>query len=228
MKKALYMLVVTALLAAACAERKPAPETHGTPQGKNLPGDSALYGLACDGSTDSILIFLQRSCDSLDTFNIINAREEQHVLGYARVGDELAVILKDDSTREAAMVVNISALQKQWCYMVHPTLRHQPSHPLPDSIMQKIMAPREYGIRLMRGGSAFSFGSQRRNNEPTPLVDFPAQKRYTAWHLFNGRLVLETDSAARQTPDTATILQLRRDTLVLRFADHEQTYYRKK
>ena len=59
-------------------------------------------------------------------------------------------------------------------------------------------------------------------------VDYPALKRYTQWHLYNGRLVLVPDSARSEAPDTATIVLLRRDSLVLRFNDHEQAYYRNK
>ena len=65
-------------------------------------------------------------------------------------------------------------------------------------------------------------------------VEYPAIRRYKEWRLYNGRLVLTTDSirlpkgkkGAPET-DTADIIQLRRDTLVLKFKDHEQGYYRK-
>jgi hypothetical protein len=67
-------------------------------------------------------------------------------------------------------------------------------------------------------------------------VEYPKLKRYASWKLYNGRLILITDTtrltqtAQKRTLeyDTADIVRFRRDTLVLRFKDHEQTYYRKK
>ena len=52
-------------------------------------------------------------------------------------------------------------------------------------------------------------------------------KRYATWRLYNGRLILVPDSITQQSSDTADILMMRRDTLVLRFRDKEQAYYRK-
>jgi hypothetical protein len=65
-------------------------------------------------------------------------------------------------------------------------------------------------------------------------VEYPKVRRYREWRLFNGRLILITDSVRladgkKGLPerDTVDIIQLRRDTLVLKFSDHEQGYYRK-
>jgi hypothetical protein len=64
-------------------------------------------------------------------------------------------------------------------------------------------------------------------------VEYPVLKRYREWHLFNGHLILnETmlDSLGNQQlvcSDTADFVLMRRDSLVLRFADGERSYYRK-
>ena len=230
MKKALFLLFACSLLAACGKKSQPQPHEQSISTFRNLPGDSAVYGLACDGSTDSILILLPLSGTDPDTFDIINAFQEHRLMGRPHIGDHLAVIVGNDSTREVLTTINMSTLTGQWNYMVTPTLRHRPdaSRPLPDSIRQRLLAPREYTLRLRNGGTAFAFGSyQHKSNSMSP-VDYPTLKHYTHWHLYNGRLVLATDSARNETPDTAAIVLLRRDSLVLRFSDHEQAYYRHK
>lgn len=227
MKRTLLPLVIAAFMVCACADTKKAPETAVPFHYDTLPGDSTLYGLAGDGTTDSILIMLPYSCEGLDTFDIIEAREQRRIMGRPHIGDELAVILRNDSTQQAALVVNVSTLQQKWCYMAQPVLRHQPPRPLPDSVMRELMTPREYTLRLMRGGTAFTMGGRHSSSDTMSPVEYPQQKRYTGWRLFNGRLLLTvTDSTSQQAPDTADIVLLRRDSLVLRFSDHEQAYYR--
>lgn len=228
MKRTLLPLAIAALMVCACADTKKVPETAVPFHYDTLPGDSTLYGLAGDGTTDSILIMLPYSCEGLDTFDIIEAREQHRIMGRPHIGDELAVILRNDSTRQADMVVNVSTLQQKWCYMAQPVLRHQPPRPLPDSVMRKLMTPREYALRLMRGGTAFTMGSRHSSSDAMSPVEYPKQKRYTGWRLFNGRLLLFADSTSQQAPDTADIVLMRRDSLVLRFSDHEQAFYRQK
>ena len=64
-------------------------------------------------------------------------------------------------------------------------------------------------------------------------MEYPELKRYRQWNLYNGRILLsetKRDSLGTQhviSTDTAVIALLRRDTLLLRFSDHEQGYYRK-
>jgi hypothetical protein len=98
-----------------------------------------------------------------------------------------------------------------------------------------MMAPREYGFQLKRGYTAQSFGGMRQaNNDKMSPVEYPKVRRYKEWRLFNGRLILTTDSIlldhgkkGKPETDTADIIMLRRDTLVLKYKDHEQGYYRK-
>ncbi len=235
MMKKLFFLAVACCLLAACGKKMPQhTPTKAISTQHNLPGDSAIYGLACDGSTDSILILLPYSGGDLDTFDIINAFQQHRLMGRPHIGDKLAVVLATDSTREVSMVINVSTLQGQWAYLAKPTLRHKDAKmpPLPDSILQRIMTPREYGIRLKNSNMAYSFGAVRnQQQDKMSPVEYPSLKRYARWHLFNGRLVLTPDSvnlSKGQQPDTADVVMLRRDSLVLRFSDHEQAYYRKK
>lgn len=230
MKKALFLLFACCLFAACGKKPQPKPLSQAISAFRNLPGDSTVYGLACDGSTDSILILLPLTGTDPDTFDIINAFQEHRLMGRPHIGDRLAVILSNDSAREVLTTINISTLTGQWNYMVTPTLRHQEeaSRVIPDSILQRLLAPREYSLRLRDGGIALTFGNYQQKSNTMSPVDYPALKRYTQWHLYNGRLVLVPDSARSEAPDTATIVLLRRDSLVLRFNDHEQAYYRNK
>ena len=76
MKKALLFLPIAAFMT-ACGSKQPKEDkvpNDAISMYKSIPGDSALYGLACDGCTDSILVFLPYSGGDPDTFDIINCR----------------------------------------------------------------------------------------------------------------------------------------------------------
>lgn len=245
MKKILSFLVLIVLII-GCAEKSPkeAPaEPINTYQ--NLPGDSTYYGLACDGSTDSILVVLPFTGGDPDTFDIINAFHERQIFGRPQIGDELAVILNPEDKEEALKVVNIERLRGKWCYEVMPVFRNLDKMPeriqkrmlqrIPDSVKENLLVPREYGFNLKRGYTAQSIGGRRQaSSDNMSPVEYPTIRRYKEWRLFNGKIILTTDSillpnGKKGLPeqDTADIKQLRKDTLVLKFKDHEQGYYRK-
>lgn len=224
----IFMFIVMCCLLTACGRKERLQEEVQTISSFTvMPGDSTLYGLACEGSTDSVLVVLPYRGGDPDTLNIVRAFEEHRMQGRPRVGDKLAVVLNPDSADEVLMAVNVNRLQGQWCYLVYPTLRHQrvTNRPIPDSIRQRILAPREYSVVLKNGGKAYATGGQ--NVDKMSPVTFPRQKPYVGWQLYNGRLVLLADSTNKQTNDTATILRLGRDSLVLRINGNEQGYYKK-
>jgi hypothetical protein len=103
----------------------------------------------------------------------------------------------------------------------------------PDSLRKKWFQPREYGLELQRDNIVRPIGTQTRGKEQQGPVEYPEMKRYREWHIYNGHLLLmETrrdTTGARKTisTDTADIVVMRHDSLLLRFADHEQGYYRK-
>jgi len=237
----LFVLLAALMLAAACADRKPQGGENGAPgTASALPGDSMVYGMACEGCTDSILVFLSEEGGDPDTIDILRATLARRVLGRPRIGDNLAVAFNPDNRQEALCVVNIDRLKGTWAYQVVPTLRRRAVDsamkdslpPIPDSIMRKIMVPREYGFTLKRNHAAQPLISgtrdARRNRQS--LVQYPRPRFYTEWHLFNGKLILtqeSRDSTKESISDTAEILSLRRDTLLLRFAGETKAYYRK-
>lgn len=248
MKKSIFPLtlltIVATTLLSACSKKQTIQDNNSSSTAislhQNAPGDSTIYGLACDGCTDSILVFLPYAGGDPDTFDIIEAEKQHHVFGRTHIGDELALLTNPENHHEALMVINVNELQGMWCCMVTPTLRHSASgtavRQLPDSILKRLMAPREYGLRLKRDYTAYSIGNalnQTTTDDMSP-VEYPASKHYTEWCIYNGRIILRADTipgvADQPTPenDTVSVVLLHRDSLVLRFADHEQGYYRKR
>lgn len=248
--KKIISLFILLMLIAACGQKPSLKrvQDEAINMQQNEPGDSSIYGLVCDGCTDSILILLPYTGGDPDTFDIINAHETRQIYGRLRIGDDLAVVLNPEDKNEALMIINLEKLKGQWCYMVTPTLKRIDKMPpkmqrrmlerIPDSVKERLMQPREYGFRIKQGHAVQAIGGVRRDASADNMspVEYPRQRRYREWKLYNGKLILKTDSVRlpnttkRGAPeyDTAIIKQLRRDTLVLQFKDHEQTYYRKK
>jgi hypothetical protein len=244
MKQTVIILAATAMLLGACHS--------GTQTEKNstvynetvtLEGDSTVYGLACDGCTDSLLVYLPFSGGDPDTIDILNARVQRKVFGRPEVGDEVAFVLNASNKKVADLVINIDRLKGSWCYQVMPKLRRrlgasadsvvQLPPDFPDSLRKKWFQPREYGLELQRDNMVRPIGAQARGREQQGPVEYPEIKRYREWHIYNGHLLLmETrrdTTGARKivSTDTADIVVMRHDSLLLRFADHEQGYYRK-
>ncbi len=244
MKKFVFCALAIVLLA-ACGS-KSAEGTGQNPEVLNdrLPGDSTRYGLACDGCTDSILVFLPYTGEDPDTFDIIEANQQHRIFGRPNIGDDMAVVV--DSSGKAIMVINVEKLRGTWCFMATPTLRKREDmtpemqqrmmQHIPDSIRKKWMEPKEYTLRLKRDHSAMYFGGEynQTSDDRKPMV-YPEVKRYTEWHIWNGRLILKADTIAGFSEeddipltDTVDIQLLFKDSLVLRFHDQVQGFYRKK
>ena len=253
MKKTFLFLLIAAVLTVGCGDKQQQKQAvGGISDGAislrdNLPGDSARYGLACDGCTDSVLVFLPYEGGDPDTFDIINAFQQLRIFGRPHIGDELAVILNPADPDEALMVIDTEVLKGAWCYMVSPQLRAPENMPrrmqrrivqqMSDSLKQLLVTPREYSLRLKRDNTAMARGGvyKRTTTDDMSPVEYPAVKRYTEWHLYNGKLILKADTisgfsqeGALPETDTVTISYLMEDSLVLKFPDHRQEYYRKK
>lgn len=243
MKKLLYLALVLAT-AAACGKRSVAPieAEQAISTETNVEGDSTIYGLACDGCTDTILVFLPRTGGDPDTFDILNASRQHHVFGHPMIGDRMAVVVNRENPKVADIVIDMEQFNGEWCYQVMPRLKERADltaamkkEMLADSAIQQMMQPREYGFQIKSDYTARPIGQNYRtmsSDEETP-VEYPELKRYREWRIYNGRLILnETmrDSLGNQvvsSSDTADFVLMRRDTLVLRFTDGERGYYRK-
>ena len=238
----LYLLIFVLVGSCSKPTKQPAPKNV---MMEKLPGDSTFYGLACDGCTDTILVLLSDLTRDPDTFQILEASRSHRVFGIPRIGDQMAILLNRNHPKQADFVVNVEQLQASWCYMVKPKLRERADvskdmqkkfmETLPDSVLEKLLEPREYGFLLKENNAARPIGAVYQGNttDDQGPVEYPVLKRYREWHLFNGRLILnETtlDSLGNQKllcSDTADFVLMRRDSLVLRFADGEHSYYRK-
>ena len=245
--KTLLTAAVMGLIAAACStsQKENAPQADLDVFVQPQPGDSTIYGLACEGSNDTILMVLRNLEQDPDTFDILNAMQFRRVMGRPSTGDLIALTVDTADSTQADRVIVLSELRGSWCYMVTPKLRLRPGittemhdkfmREMPDSMRKRLLQPREYGVELKQDFVARPIGVQRQtaasHNSP---AEYPKLKLYREWHVFNGRIVLSVahpDSLGVQQivdNDTAEIVRLRRDTLVLRFTNGtEQTYYRK-
>lgn len=250
MKQQLALLFLLALLNIACSrQQKEAPTTVETDSlTVVLEGDSTIYGLVCDGHTDTILVFLpiNNISSNPDTFNILNASRTHRVFGRLKVGDNVAVVRNQQDSTVADFVIDTDDLQNTWCYLVLPTLHRrvymdgvtekQMIANLPDSLRELLKVAKEYGMRIKNDHTMFSFGEYRRNNnsDEESIADYPSIKHYARWNLFNGKLlltVIEPDSLGKLrlgATDTAEFVMMDPDTLVLRFDDGVHSYYRQR
>lgn len=208
-----------------------------------IEGDSTLYGLACDGCTDSVLVFLPGKGGDPVTYDILEATTSGRVIGRPQVGDWVAVIVNGADTLKADMVIDLDQLKGTWVQMVAPTLRErvqQPDDPNVavevDSMIKSMMKPVEMGFALKRHYTAQAVGRRQAaaRNDDSPVI-LPMPRNYTAWHVVNGQLVLtvkenadDTTAVAKVENDTADFVVMMKDSLVLRFRDGERSYYRKK
>ena len=206
-------------------------------------GDSAIYGLACDGCTDSVIVLLPATGGDPVTYDILSAMKQRKVVGRPKIGDNLAVLLNPENPKEAVSVVDIDELKGAWVYLVMPQLRegakqmaaNKSGDALTDSVIKSLMVPREYGFKLKRDNQVtpigMTYGSSTTEDE-SPVV-YPPLKRYREWHVFNGKLILAELSAGMSgkearvlSQDTAEIVFMMQDSLQLRFKDEVRNYYR--
>lgn len=243
-----FVLTAIALFSfAACGQKagnRPA-EGDSLHVAERAEGDSTIYGLACDGCTDSVVVFLNTDGGDPDTFDIIDARLQHQIFGKPRIGDQLALLINPEDSMEALRVIDLENLKGSWCYLATPQMRDISSLPkrvqrrmmanMPDSVRQQLLVPKEFGFQLKNSHTARPIGMTMGSTttEDQSPVEYPPVKMYTEWRIFNGRLILTEEKLGtdKNKPelknDTAELVMLMPDTLVLRFSDGERGYYRK-
>lgn len=246
MKINVILTVAAALITASCGNRQQPPKMKVQPlsEEKTEAGDSTVYGLACDGCTDSVLVLLPNAGGDPHTYSIIEAMSKHEIFGMPRTGDQLAVLLSPDR-KSARKVIDIDEMLGSWCYQVIPTLKPRPGMSakaskkmeasMPDSIKKKLLAPKEYGFELNSDKSAKTIGQrQSQTTDDFSPVVYPKQKFYTSWRLYNGKIILTAGNLnitgmkkVKIIDDTADIVMMRRDSLVLKFKNETKGYYRK-
>lgn len=211
-------------------------------------GDSMLYGLACDGCNDSVLVFLPDSGGDPIHYNILQAKSEGRFFGRPRIGDKMAVLIDPENPKVVLLAVNMEQVKGTWYYEELPVVHMRTTasnadnmgkeelarmEQRRDSFIKTQMVPREYVYVLKRdytmkteGGPPASSSLDRRT-----LVEYPPIKPYMEWHLHNGKIVFSVCVKDSLNPDslillndTAEFVLLRRDSMALRFADRVQGF----
>ena len=216
-----------------------------------LDGDKTVYGLACEGCSDSVIVLLPNGGGDPVYYNIIDAKRRNKVMGRPKTGDWLGLMVNESDSAVADFVVDLDELKGTWCYIVMPKMRdyekmskrmqERMERDMPDSVKETYLIPREYGFSLKRQWTANSVGYLRQKSsleDESPVV-YPQLSYFTEWHIWNGKLVMtsgEPDLSnvekggkfkiknARQ--DTCDIVYLRDDSLVLASDGMSRSYYR--
>lgn len=247
------IIAVSALLLAACS---PTPQPAAEPKSKaeKAEPDSMVYGLTCDGTSDSVLMLLPLDRPGADpvAFNTETAKAQGRIIGRPEIGDWVGVLLNPEDSTEATLVVDLDQLKGTWTRQVRPTWKtaarmsrraqRRRMAELPDSLREAYMVPREYGFTLKRSAQASPVGyvmTQSSLADDSP-VEYPPVENVTGWNPHNGRLVLiitprqpigQTPRKAprgRERRDTLDFVLMTADSLVLTNARGErQAYHRK-
>lgn len=253
--KAIFAAWGLVALMAACVQKeseKPLPDP--TSEGKLnreqlLEGDSTIYGLACEGCNDSVVILLPGDGSDPVTYNIIDAHRHNRVMGRLKVGDWIGLMRNPTDSTVADFVLNLDELKGTWCYVVMPKWRDATNmtpqaqaileESMPDSVKEEFFVPREYGFSLKRQWTAQSVGYVRKSplEDQSPVV-YPRLLYFTEWHILNCRLVMtsreyqkkddsEEMELAGYRNDTCDVVFLSGDSLVLSSDGESRGYYRR-
>lgn len=200
----LLLCLLAATVLASCGNNEnntaavPAPQVQ-----EEAEPDSMIYGLSCDGTNDSVIVFLPtNSYADPVTYSIELAKAKGKVIGRPSIGDWVGIIVNPADTTEALMAVNLDKLKGTWTYQVRPTWKDASKlterairrnfASMPDSLREAYLVPREYGFTLSRSSMASPVGMVQASTslEDDSPVEYPAVKHYRKWKTRNGRLIL--------------------------------------
>ena len=161
-------------------------------------GDSTIYGLACEGCNDSVIVLLPNDGSDPVTYDVVDARRNKRILGDIQIGDWIGIVANRYDKRVADEVVNLDQLKGIWCYVVMPKMRdyeymskslqRRMMRDMPDSVKRTYLIPREYGFWLRRQWGAQSVGyvsEQSALEQESPVV-YPQLGYFTGWRIWNG------------------------------------------
>ena len=123
MKRILYPLffIVIAFLA-ACTDVATNGDQGAISDEVRLKGDHTVYGLACDGCSDSVIVVLRNEGGDPVRYNIVRAMKQRQVFGDIAIGDELAIVVNPRNPHEALEVIDLERLKGTWTFQVLPKL----------------------------------------------------------------------------------------------------------
>lgn len=249
------ILLALATLIACGGKKTPKAEEGKLTKDLQLSDDKTIYGLACDGCTDSVMYLLPNDGSDPIKYDIIDATRLHKVIGKPKIGDWIGIVRNPTDTTVADFVINLDQLKGTWCYIVMPQMKDFENlskrtqarimRDMPDSIKQTYLIPREYGFTLKRQFQASSVGfvpSASSLEEESPVV-YPKMAYYFAWHILNGKLILSRYTSdppmnisgnakdqEQKMPDvimdTIDVVYLSDDSLVLSSDGVSRSYYR--
>ena len=211
MRKILAFIGIVCLLFFSCSKKKQGKEQmiSGFQDIEvDIKGDSMIYGLICDGTTDSVIVLWPFSGDPV-TYDCIDAHDNHRIFGKPTIGDWVGIMRDSTDTTVVTMAIDLDQLKGTWTYPVIPVMKDlQHMSPrmqkrmmadMPDSIRNTYLVPREYGFTLKRAHQAQSVGFVYSNStlESDSPVEYPPVKRYRQWHMLNGRLILVSAEAVK-------------------------------
>lgn len=200
-----------------------------------IKGNTMLYGLSCDGSSDSIIVLWPFNGEPV-TYNCVEAKRQGRIIGKAQIGDWVGIMVNPDDTTEATFVINLDQLKGTWTYPVLPVMKDLQNmsrrmqkrmmENMPDSVKQTYFIPREYGFTLKRSNKAQSVGRIMRTStlEDDSPVQYPKVQNYTNWYTLNGKLILVSSERNMMQPKTDKKPQppkVRIDTLDFLYMDDD-------
>jgi len=252
-KQLLFLLFPSLILFSACNNKRPVALSSA--QDEWAEPDTMVYGLSCDGTNDSVIVFLPFA-DGADpiTYNIEVAKAQGRIIGQPAIGDWVGIMLNPTDTTEATMVVNLDQLKGTWTQEVRPVWKdaskmsgralRRKMNEIPDSLREAYLVPREYGFTLKRSSIAEPVGRVHRAStlEDDSPVEYPEVKEYVRWKCRNGHLYLtSTDGpmqigsaekkktqTQKETKDTLEFVFMTEDSLVLMTHDNVRLAYHRK
>lgn len=246
----LLLLFVVAFVAGGCKKKSEAVEEIEIEPEKEfvVKNDSMIYGLTCDGTTDSVVVVWPFGGDPI-TYSCIDAKQNGRIIGKPEIGDWIGIMRNPEDSTEARMVINLDQLKGTWTYPVMPVmkdLQHMSKRMqkrmmanMPDSVKETFFIPREYGFTLKRGHVAQPVGRIMRTNtlQDDSPVQYPEVKNYKQWYMCNGRLLLisgqfhiKNGAKQKEVPnivDTLEFAYMDNDSLILSQNGIRYSFHRK-
>lgn len=214
-----------------------------------IKGDSMIYGLSCDGTSDSIVVIWPFSGGDPITYNCLEAKQNGKIIGKPEIGDWVGVMPCPDDSTEVTMVIALDQLKGTWTYPVMPVMKDlqhmsrrmqkRMMENMPDSVKQTFFIPREYGFTLKRGHVAQPVGRIMRKNtlEDDSPVQYPEVRNYKGWYVCNGKLLLvsgemnlpgiDKTKKTADVIDTLEFVEMTQDSLILKHHGTRYGFHRK-
>ena len=249
-KTLLIVLLAVFFLLPSCKNKKrraPRNDKMAISMSQNAKGDSAIYGLACEGTNDSAVVLLPNQGGDPIKYRIVWAMNNHQVFGTPSIGDWICVIPQADSKNSARMVIDLDQIKGTWTHAVKPVFKdisgisrkqiREMFENMPDSIKETYLVPREYGFTLSRQSKAQAIGRIYGSNDEESPVKYPEVPHYTEWHAYNGKLILVQGRVEynnivyneKEKRDTFEFVYLHDDSLAIRSTKNKEifSYHRK-